>query len=62
MQQPKNAMDSTSIYSKRMLSNMDMADRTSGKTKEMFTKKYLQDASDLNKYSMKLKAMKKNKK
>jgi hypothetical protein len=57
-QEPRKDTDSAVIYSKRMLSNMDMADRSKGEMKEVFTKKWKQDATDLDRYT-KMKAMKK---
>jgi hypothetical protein len=57
-QEPRKGTDSAIIYSKRMLSNMDMADRSKGEMKEVFTKKWKQDAIDLDRYT-KIKAMKK---
>ena len=57
-QEPVKYTDSAAIYSKRMLSNMDMADRSKGEMKEVFTKKWKQDAIDLDRYT-KIKAMKK---
>jgi len=35
------------------LSNMDMADRSKGEMKEVFTKKWKQDAADLSRQSKK---------
>lgn len=58
MQEPKKNIDSTIIYSKRMLSNMDMADRTTGELKKTFTKEYEKNASDLDRYT-KVQSMKK---
>lgn len=49
----KPTTDSTSFYTKRMLSNMDMADRSKGELKERFTKKYNQASDDLNRQSKK---------
>ena len=49
----KPTADSTSFYTRRMLSNMDMADRSKGELKEIFTKKYKQAADDLNRQSKK---------
>jgi hypothetical protein len=60
MQEP--IIDSAKIYTKRMLSNMDMADRTAGDLKKKFTKEWQKDASDLEKYKkrkLSLKTMKK---
>jgi len=50
---PEIKKDSTSIYQKRMLSNMNMADRSKGELKEIYTKKYNQDAKDLDRQSKK---------
>lgn len=50
---PEPIKDSTSIYTKRMLSNMDMADRSKGELKKVFTKKYEEDASNLERQSKK---------
>jgi hypothetical protein len=49
----KPTADSSSIYTKRMLSNMSMADRSSGELKEIFRKRYNQDARDLERQSKK---------
>lgn len=49
----ENKKDSTAIYTKRMLSNMDMADRSSGELKKAFTKKYEENASNLERQSKK---------
>lgn len=53
---PEPIKDSSSIYTKRMLSNMDMADRSKGELKEVFTKQWKKDASDLERQSKKGKA------
>ena len=45
--------DSSSFYTRRMLSDMDMADRSRGELKEIFKKRYEQAASDLNRQSKK---------
>jgi hypothetical protein len=47
-------IDSTGIYTKRMLSNMDMADRSSGELKNIFTKEWQKNATDLEKYKKKI--------
>lgn len=52
------AIDSTGIYTQRMLSNMDMADRSSGELKNKFTKAWQKDAADLEKYKQKNKKQK----
>lgn len=49
----KASADSTSIYTKRMLSDMNMADRSSGELKDVFTKKWQRDAADLERQSKK---------
>ena len=49
----KASADSSSIYKKRMLSNMDMADRSKGELKDIFTKKWQQNAEDLKRQSKK---------
>lgn len=49
----ENKKDSTSFYTKKMLSNMDMADRSKGEMKEVFTKKWKQDAAELSRQSKK---------
>ena len=49
----KATPDSTNIYQRKMLSNMSMADRSKGELKEIFTKKYNQDATDLIRQSKK---------
>jgi len=50
--------DSTKIYTKKMLSNMDMSDRTTGELKKTFTKEYEKNASDLDKFKKKIKLLK----
>jgi hypothetical protein len=47
-------IDSTGIYTKRMLSNMNMADRSSGELKNKFTKEWQKDAANLEKYKQKI--------
>lgn len=49
----KATADSTRYYEKRMMSNMNMADRTSGDYKDAFTKNWKQDAKDLERQSKK---------
>ena len=51
-------IDSTGIYTRRMLSNMDMANRSTGELKKIFTKEYEKDANDLEKYTQKTKKQK----
>jgi hypothetical protein len=46
-------VDSSSIYTKRMLSNMDMANRSSGELKEIFTREWKKNAFDLERQSRK---------
>lgn len=50
---PKPVSDSTSFYTKRMMSNMNMADRSTGELKNRFTKKYKEDAANLDRQSKK---------
>jgi hypothetical protein len=50
--------DSTKIYTRRMLSNMDMANRTAGELRKTFTKEYEKDANDLDKFKKKIKLLK----
>jgi hypothetical protein len=50
---PSPNKDSTAFYQKRMLSDMDMAWRSSGELKQVFNKKVSQDASDLERQSKK---------
>ena len=45
--------DSTSIYTKRMLSNMNMADRSRGELKNIFTKEWQRNAADIERQSKK---------
>jgi len=47
-------IDSTGIYTKRILSNMDMADRTTGELRKTFTKEWEKNATDLEKYKKKI--------
>lgn len=49
----KPTKDSTGIYQRRMLSDMDIAFRSSGKLKDIYNKKVTQDVSDLNRQSKK---------
>ena len=51
-------IDSTGIYTRRMLSNIDMADRTTGELRKTFTKEYEKNANDLEKYTQKTKKQK----
>ena len=51
-------IDSTGIYTRRMLSNMDMADRSSGELKNIFTKEWEKNAADLERYKQKTKKQK----
>jgi hypothetical protein len=51
-------IDSTEIYTKRMLSNMDMADRSSGELKNIFIKEWQKNAVDLERYKQKTKKQK----
>ena len=48
------SIDSTGIYTRRMLSNMDMGDRSSGELKNIFTKEWQKNATDLEKYKKKI--------
>lgn len=50
---PTPTQDSSSIYQRRMLSDMDMARRSKGELKEIFNKKVNQDVSDLNRQKLK---------
>lgn len=50
---PAPTQDSSAIYTRRMLSDMDMADRSKGELKTIFTKKWKQDASDLERQKLK---------
>lgn len=45
--------DSSSYYTRRMLSEMNMADRSTGKLKEIFNEKWKRSAADLERQSKK---------
>jgi hypothetical protein len=51
----KASPDSTNFYTRRLRSDMNMADRSSGETKDYFTKKYKEDVKNLNRQSKKSK-------
>jgi LAS superfamily LD-carboxypeptidase LdcB len=54
-QDGKKIKDSSSYYRGRMISNMNMADKTSGDVKEHFTNEWKQNAKDLNRQEEKKK-------
>ena len=49
----KATADSTKHYTRRLLSDMDMADRSSGDLKKVFNANVNRDAKDLNRQKLK---------
>ena len=50
---PKPTLDSTSYYTRKMLSDMDMSNRSTGELKEIFDKKFKRDVDDINRQKLK---------